>query len=201
MLEGCIRSIIYIFIVTISGIDYIRKNIKPSLQLADANRSSSSDDDDFFSALQSSQAQDGAKQLDTWPVQQITWTCWNPFQRCASFTWSWTLLYLPQRPVKGSSASQDLSSVQEERDWILATLKTNFLWRWTDTFSVSVENFMQVERRAVCPYNTQGGWERVLVNIDDGRSLILDFEKFQASFSCAWILCFHWKEAIISVII
>ena len=64
MLEGCIRSIIYIFIVTISGIDYIRKNIKPSLQLADANRSSSSDDDDFFSALQSSQAQDGAKQLD-----------------------------------------------------------------------------------------------------------------------------------------
>ena len=76
MLESCIRSIIHIFIVTISGIDYIRQHIEePSLQLADANRSSSSDDDDFFSALQSSQAQDGAKQLDTWPVQQITWTC------------------------------------------------------------------------------------------------------------------------------
>ena len=58
MLESCIRSIIHIFIVTISGIDYIRQHIEePSLQLADANRSSSSDDDDIFSALQSSQAQ------------------------------------------------------------------------------------------------------------------------------------------------
>ncbi|XP_057197189.1 uncharacterized protein LOC130558653 [Triplophysa rosa] len=48
-----------------TGIDYMRQHIEePSLQLADANRSSSSDDDDFFSALQSSQAQDGAKQLD-----------------------------------------------------------------------------------------------------------------------------------------
>ena len=45
--------------------DYIKQHMEqPSLQLGDATRSSSSDEDDFFSALQSSQAQDSTKQLD-----------------------------------------------------------------------------------------------------------------------------------------
>lgn len=59
------KSLIYIFILTISGTYYIRQHIEePSLQPADACWSSSFDDDDFFSVLQSCQAQDGAKQLD-----------------------------------------------------------------------------------------------------------------------------------------
>ncbi|KAK7158575.1 hypothetical protein R3I94_005030 [Phoxinus phoxinus] len=48
-----------------TGTDYIRQHLEdPSLQIGDASRSTSSDEDDFFSALQSSQIQDGAKQLD-----------------------------------------------------------------------------------------------------------------------------------------
>lgn len=74
---------------------------------------------------------------DTWPIQQITWTCWNPSQLCASCLWSWTSLYLPQRPVKGYLALQDLSSAQEEQDEILAISKNNFFWRWTANLSVS----------------------------------------------------------------
>ncbi|XP_047675243.1 uncharacterized protein LOC125145657 [Tachysurus fulvidraco] len=47
------------------GTDYIRQHLEePSLQIGHASRSTSSDEDDFFSALQSSQIQDGAKQLN-----------------------------------------------------------------------------------------------------------------------------------------
>ena len=79
---------------------------------------------------------------DTWPFQQITWTHWSPFQLCASCLWSWTHLYLPQQPVKGYLASQDLSSAQEERDCILAIFKTNSFWSWTESFSVSSNDWI-----------------------------------------------------------
>ncbi|GAA6095125.1 uncharacterized protein LOC125145657 [Tachysurus ichikawai] len=47
------------------GTDFIRQHLEePSLQIGNAIRSTSSEEDDFFSALQSSQIQEGAKQLD-----------------------------------------------------------------------------------------------------------------------------------------
>ena len=56
---------IFFTLTIFSGMDYIKQHMEqPSLQLGDATRSSSSDEDDFFSALQSSQAQDSTKQLD-----------------------------------------------------------------------------------------------------------------------------------------
>ncbi|XP_027886159.1 uncharacterized protein LOC114152462 [Xiphophorus couchianus] len=49
------------------GIDYIKQHLEdPSMQPGDATRSSSSDEDDFFSSLQASKTQDGAKQFDAY---------------------------------------------------------------------------------------------------------------------------------------
>lgn len=63
-MECCINPIIYIFMLTISGMDYIKQHMDgSSLQPADA-RSSSSDKDDFFLILLPSQAQDSSKQPD-----------------------------------------------------------------------------------------------------------------------------------------
>lgn len=180
MLQSYTRSIIYIFIVTVLGIDYIRQHIEePSLQLADANWSSSSDGDDFSSALQSSQAQDGAKQLDGYLACSADY-----MDLLKSFPAGCKLSVKLHTPLPAPAACERLFSIT---GLVLsprrATLKTNFFWRWTDTFSVSVNDFMPVERHAVCPYNTQGGWERELVTIDDGRSKIFNVEKVRASFS------------------
>lgn len=62
--QSYISSVIYISIHTVSGTDNIKRHIEVTSQQSPHAVRSSSSEDDFFSALQLSQAQDGAKQLD-----------------------------------------------------------------------------------------------------------------------------------------
>lgn len=105
--------------------DYIKQDMEePSLRLADATRFSSSDEDDFFSALQSSQAQDSSKQLDRYLA------CSADHMNFAEMLPSCVEAVCEAEhastvPVKGYLASQDLPSVQEEGDWILNWILKN----------------------------------------------------------------------------